>query len=1222
MMTGGGRLKEISFDLYERYILLERIGKLFRPDESTYRVLDVGGHTTAFWPGFPSLAGVLIPGARVAVVDIVPTAKLQHYIQGSGVQLPFRDGAFDLVCSLDTLEHIPGEHRPAFLSELLRVTRNGLYLAFPFDSASNRWAESIVCEYANVVLGNPIQALQEHRQFGLPDRESVTSLLSGSAYPWIGFAQANTDVWLLMMLTYHSLRIPGTDFVQELNRRFNQVYAGEDWAEPHYRAGFLLSKRRSMADLEGLRAGFGLSGKQADLQSVLAFCQLFLSIAQNGRATVDKDRHIRNIEQELVDARAYRKKWEQVAATLRHLESGFLDTPPSAALQDTLTDWPQGRLSRLLEAAGKARASELDSKLSRMTAQLDRIAAQAAQSAQSAQLERTAAQAAQSAQWEGMAAQAAQMAAQLEQMATQAAQTAQAARMDRMAARAAQSAQLDQMAAQAAQTAQMAAQLEMIRERIEGLQGRMESQARLDGRMRDLEIGLVTNKRAIQAIYDSRIWKALRTVGGALLRLTGRRAEPDGGTWVQREGAAAEPVSPSHRGAPDNFRALVCDNPIDGGIVPIRDVVEIRGWAVAESGIDRVLIQINDDPPASASYGIPRPDVARSHPAVASAEQCGYRFFWDPTGLPEGPCTIRVTAVARSGRTQEAIRNVLIDWTTPPGYGLWIARNEPTVEGLRQMRRAAGNFAVRPRISIAVPVYKTPIALLTRCIESVMEQTYPTWELCLADDGSNDATLDALLQQYSKRDARIRVVTLPRNLGISGATNAALSLATGEYVAFLDHDDELAAFALSEVVQAVNENPDTDLFYSDEDKIDEQGRRYDAFFKPDWSPDLFHSCNYICHLAVMKRSLAESLGGLDESYSGAQDYEFFLRASERTQKIGRIPKVLYHWRAVAGSAAKAPEEKPAASADGRRALAAYVERSVPGACVEETGVCRYRVRYPIAHDPRVSILMPTGGHKNVFRAVEGVLEKTAYKNYEIVLIDNSRNERVKEYASRLAAHKAPVQYVDWRGKPFNFSQMNNAAARAVSSPYILFLNDDTTVIAAEWLTAMLEHAQRPEVGAVGAQLWYPNNLIQHAGVVMGIYGNCSHAFKGVPGELPHYYFDFPNLVRNCSAVTGACLLVAREKFFEAGAFDEVNLAVAFQDVDLCLKLLELGYRNLYTPYAKLYHYESATKTEKDKIPDPAEDAFMKKKWARYIADDPYYNPNLARWKEDFSLAID
>jgi GT2 family glycosyltransferase len=1207
-MTGGGRLKDISFDLYERYILLEHIGKLFRPGESTYSVLDVGGYTPAFWAGFSSLAGVLIPDARVAVVDIVPTAELHNYVQASGVRLPFRDGAFDLVCSLDTLEHIPGEHRPAFLSEILRVTRDGLYLAFPFDSASNRWAESIVVEYANVVLKDPIPALQEHRQCGLPDRESVTRLFSISPHPWIGFAQANTDVWLLMMLTYHSLRMPGTDFVQELNRRFNQVYASEDWAEPHYRAGFLLSKRRSIADLEAVRASFGFAGKQADLQSVLAFCQLFLSIAQNGRATVDKDRHIRNIEQELVDARAhkdrhnreieqeladaraYREKWGEVAAMLRHLESSFLDTPPSLALEDTLSDWPQGRLSRLLEAAGQARAGELDNKLSQMAAQLDRMAAQAAQAAQ---LDRMAAQAAQ--------------AAQLDQMAAQAAQTA--GQLDRMAA------QLDQMATQAAQ-------LETIRERVDGLQTRMEFQARLDGRMRDLEIGLVTNKRAIQAIYDSRIWKALCALGGVFQRLTGRGAAPDGGTWLQREAAAADPAAQSHPGAPDGFLALVCDNPRDGGVLPVRDVVEIRGWALAESGIDRVLIQINDDPPAPASYGVPRPDVARGHPAVIGAEHSGYRFFWDTTGLPEGSCTVRVTAIARSGRTQEAVRNVLIDWTTPQGYGLWIARNEPTAEGLRQMRREAGNFAVCPRIGIAVPVYKTPIDLLTRCIESVMEQTYPNWELCLADDGSHDAALAGLLQQYSKRDARIRIVALKQNLGISGATNAALSLCTGEYAAFLDHDDEIAGFALSEVVQAINDSPDTELFYSDEDKLDEQGRRYDAFFKPDWSPDLFLSCNYICHFVVMKRSLVERLGGLDESYSGAQDYELLLRASERTQKIKRIPKILYHWRAAAGSAAKAPEEKPQASADGRRALAAYVERNAPGACVEETGACRYRVRYPIAAEPRVGILIPTGGHKNVFRAVDEILEKTTYRNYEILLIDNSRTGRVEEYVSSLAARKAPVRYFDWRGKPFNFSRMNNAAARTTASPYILFLNDDTTVIAAEWLTAMLEHAQRPEVGAVGAQLWYPNNLIQHAGVVMGIYGNCSHAFKGVPGELPHYYFDFPGLIRNCSAVTGACLLVAREKFFEAGAFDEVNLAVAFQDVDLCLKLLELGYRNVYTPYAKLYHYESATKTEKDKIPDPVEDAFMKKKWARYIADDPYYNPNLARQREDFSLAID
>jgi GT2 family glycosyltransferase len=1043
-MTAGERLQEIAFDLYERYVLLEHVGKLFRPAESTYKVLDVGGHTEAFWPGFPSLAGFLIPAAKVSVVDMIPTAALQNYVQASGVQLPFRDGAFDLVCSLDTLEHIPDEQRPAFLSELLRVTRDGLYLAFPFDSPSNRWAEAIVIEYADAVLKHTIPPLLKH-------------------------------------------------FVQELNRRF-QADAAQDWARPHYRAGYVLSKLRSAADLEAVRVTFETVGKHADLQSILAFCQLLLSTAQSGRVTADKERPNYKVD-------------NTIGATLRR----------GACVP-----------------AAKTPAGDIDSRLS-----------------------------------------------------------------------------------------EMATQLEALRERVDGLWSCLEFQASLDGRMRSLEIGLVTNKRAIQAIYDSRIWKALCAVGSMVQRLTGRGVARQSGSRTQREAAAANPVAgPAEHGVPDDFLALVLDTPREGGVIPVRDVVEVRGWVRAQSGVDRVLIQINDDPAVPASYGIPRPDVARSLPGVIGASQCGFRCFWDPSGLPEGPCTVRVIAVARSGQIREAICHVLIDWKTPPGYGLWIARNEPTAEDLSQMRREAGNFAVRPRISIAVPVYKIPIDLLTRCIESVTHQTYPTWELCLADDGSGDADLTALLEKYKQRDARVRFVTLEQNVGISGATNAAMSLCTGEYVAFLDHDDELAAFALSEVVRTINENPDTELFYSDEDKLDEQGRRYDALFKPDWSPDLFRSCNYICHFAVMKRTLVESLGGLDPSYNGAQDYEFLLRASERARKIKRIPKVLYHWRAIEGSTAKTSDEKPAASADGTRALAAFLERNTPGAHAEEMGACRYRVRYPIAGNPRVSILIPTGGNKNVFRALDCVLEKTAYKNYDVVLIDNSRTRRVEEYVSRLAARKAPVRYFDWRDRPFNFSQMNNAAARTTESPYLLFLNDDTAVITAEWLTAMLEHAQRLEVGAVGAQLWYPSNVIQHAGVVMGIYGNCGHAFKGVPGELPHYYFDFPNLIRNCSAVTGACLMVARHKFFGAEGFDEVNLAVAFQDVDLCLKLMELGYRNVYTPYARLYHYEAATKTDKDKIPDAAEDAFMKKKWARYIADDPYYNPNLARQKEDFSLAFD
>jgi GT2 family glycosyltransferase len=1120
------RLKELAFDFYERYILLESIEKIFRPREAPYRVLDVGGHTPAFWPGFCSIAGTLIPDASVAVVDVHAQAELKNYIQATGLALPFPDDSFDLVCSLDTLEHIPGEDRPAFLAELLRVTRDGLYVAFPFDSPSNRWAESILTEYTSVLLNDPVPALLEHRHFGLPDRAGIAAWLASGPYSWIGFEQGNTDVWLLMMLTYHSLRMPGMEFVQELNRRFNEVYAAQDWAAPAYRTGYVLSKRHRPADLQELRASLGSPEKRADLQGVLAFCQLFLNIAQNGRVTVDKDRHIRNIDQELVDAREKLRTHLETAAAERETLRAELDRTQLALSQKQLEN------------------SELSGSISQIATQLEKLPKQIAG-----------------------------LQGAVEALASQSARSSST---------------------------------------------HLESQARLDGRMRQLEIGLVTNKRAIQAIYDSRIWKTLSGLGGLALRWAGRGTNHRGSTGIPDHGA---PWSQQPAAATGEFIALVCDYPGTRGIVPVCNVVEIRGWALARSGIERVLIQFNDGPPATAVYGILRQDVGRKHKEIAGSDYSGYRFFWDTAGLPEGPCTVRITAVAHSGRAQELVSSVTVDWNSSPGYDLWIARNEPAVEEKLRMRAEVDKFTIRPRISIAIPVYKTPIAILTRCLRSVTDQIYPNWELCLADDASGDPAIAALLQEHARRDPRIRATVLPENLGISGATNEALSIATGDYIAFLDHDDELADFALWEAVRAINESPDTDLFYSDEDKIDQSGRRYDAFFKPDWSPDLFLSCNYICHFVVLKRSLLDRLGGLNESYNGAQDYEFLLRAIEHTRKIKRIPRVLYHWGAIAGSTAKASAGKPHASIDGKRALSSYLTRTAPGATVEVVKTCRYRVRYPIAGNPRVTILMPTNGQRNLFRAaLEDVLEKTSYKNYDIVLIDNSRTARIEEYVAGLA-RKAPVSYFDWRGRPFNFSLMNNAAARTSQSPYILFLNDDITVIAAEWLTAMLEHAQHRDVGAVGAQLWYPNDAIQHAGVIMGLYGNCSHAFKNLAAGRPHY-FDFPDLIRNCSAVTAACLLIGRDKFFQAGGFDEANLAIAFQDVDLCLKLLELGYRNVYTPYAKLYHHESATKSEKEKIPDQAEDAFVKRKWARYIADDPYYNPNLARRSEDFSLGVE
>ena len=373
VMIDAATLKQIAFDLYERYLLLEQIGPLFRPSDKTYRILDVGGHTPALWAGFSSLIGAFVPGARVTVVDMLASAEFPDYVRASGLSLPFRDGEFDLVCSLDTLEHLAVESRPGFLSELLRVSRDGLYVAFPFDSATNRWAESVVLEYTRAFLNDPVPALLEHRQFGLPDPRQIADIFAASGLSWIGFRQGNTDVWLLMMLTYHALRRPGNDFVYELNSRFNRAYAGQNWPEPHYRAGYLLSKRRQTADLEAVSASFVTDRNGPDLQSVLALCHLLLHIGQDARVVADKDRHIRNIEADLADARLYRAKWGEVAALLGRLEAEFLGCDTRGAPRDAPADLPDGRMTALLEAAVERPAGNLGRELSNIGAQLEEI---------------------------------------------------------------------------------------------------------------------------------------------------------------------------------------------------------------------------------------------------------------------------------------------------------------------------------------------------------------------------------------------------------------------------------------------------------------------------------------------------------------------------------------------------------------------------------------------------------------------------------------------------------------------------------------------------------------------------------------------------------------------------------------------------------------------------------------------------------------------------------
>jgi O-antigen biosynthesis protein len=564
-------------------------------------------------------------------------------------------------------------------------------------------------------------------------------------------------------------------------------------------------------------------------------------------------------------------------------------------------------------------------------------------------------------------------------------------------------------------------------------------------------------------------------------------------------------------------------------------------------------------------------------------------------------------------------------------YQNWIQQNEPEPDKLILLKNTSQNFSYRPKISIITPVWNTDKKWLRLAIDSVINQVYDNWELCIVDGGSTKRYIKHILREYSQKDSRIKIKILEENTGIAGNSNEALSLATGEFIGFLDHDDELAPFALHEVVSLLNQNQHFEFIYSDEDKMDQNGNRKDPFFKPDWSPDLFLSQNYLCHLSLIRKTLIDSVGGFHTGYDGSQDYDLFLRCTEKISPatIAHIPKILYHWRIISGSAADHPEAKPYAITSAKKALDdALIRRELQGEAIDGLFSSSYRVCYTIQDDPHVSIIIPTKDHVDVLkRCIQSILDKTLYKNYEIVIVDNQSTDRETfEYYKSLATNpKIKILYYD---NPFNFSAINNYAVTRVQSPYILFLNNDTEVISEEWLSAMLEHAQRDSVGAVGAKLLYPNNLIQHAGVILGITGTPGQ--KGVAGHSHKYlpencsgHFVRPQIIGNCSAVTAACMMMRKDVFNEIGGFNK-DLAIAFNDVDLCLRIRKAGYLIIYTPYSLLYHHESMSRGYENTPEKQArflnEVTLIRKQWGAVIDNgDPYYNPNLTLEREDFSI---
>ncbi len=564
-------------------------------------------------------------------------------------------------------------------------------------------------------------------------------------------------------------------------------------------------------------------------------------------------------------------------------------------------------------------------------------------------------------------------------------------------------------------------------------------------------------------------------------------------------------------------------------------------------------------------------------------------------------------------RVQPATKAPAQTVTSASEYQAWLARHSATANDLQRMRAAAEAFEFQPLISIIMPVFNTPPDWLEAAIDSIIAQAWPHWELILIDDGSsNEATLEAL-PRLAQKDARLRLERLGKAGGISVASNRGLAVARGEWIALVDHDDVLEPDAFFHFAQLLQTERNADLIYSDEDKLTEQGP--DApIFKPDWSPDFFLSYNYIVHLSCIRRELVEQVGGFRAEFDGAQDYDLLLRLIEITDRIHHIPRVLYHWRRSTTSTSDNIRRKPKALEAGKKAIDEHLVRiGQPGYVAVDWRTHAYHVKREIIQPHRVCIIIPARDNIPLLaRCIDSLVTHTSYENYEIVIVDNdSETAEARDYFA-----STPHRLLHYSG-PFNFSAINNLAVEQTTCPWLLFLNNDVEVIDSEWLTAMVEHVQRPEVGAVGARLLYPDNTIQHAGVVLGVGGIAQHAFRGFPAEDPGVCRQL-QVMRNYSSVTAACLLTRREVFLEVGGFDEEQLPVTFNDVDLCLKMRRAGYLVVYTPFARLYHHESATRR---RSVEARETEVVRERWPDLLARDPYYNPNLSRERADFSLGV-
>ncbi len=555
-------------------------------------------------------------------------------------------------------------------------------------------------------------------------------------------------------------------------------------------------------------------------------------------------------------------------------------------------------------------------------------------------------------------------------------------------------------------------------------------------------------------------------------------------------------------------------------------------------------------------------------------------------------------------------------------YGPWYEAYRPSEKELEKQRSRV--FPESVKISVIVPAYRTPELFLRQMIDSLVEQTYANWELCIANASPDDQVMKRVLGEYMKKDSRIKVKNLEVNAGISENTNEALAMANGDFIGLLDHDDLLAPNALYEVALAIEKDEQIDVLYTDEDKVrGENNEHFQPHFKPDFNLDLLRSNNYICHFFVVRHTLIEKVGGFRPEFNGAQDYDFIFRCTDAARKIKHIPEILYHWRTHEASTADNPMSKMYAYEAGKKAIEEHLQRHGQTAEVAlKKNLGFYRVTYPVQGEPLVSIVIPNKDEKESLKlCLDSVKKKTTYSNYEIIIVENnSTTTEIFDYYKELEKEEN-IRVITWEHE-FNYSAINNFGVKHANGELILFLNNDVEVLSDNWLEELVANTQRPEVGITGVRLLYPDGTVQHAGTVIGIGGIAGHMLVGLQGERSGYMNKAVTQM-NYSAVTAACMMMKRSIFEKLGGFEE-KLSVAFNDVDLCLRTVADGHLVVYNPYVELRHYESKSRGAEDSEEKvrrfQSEIEFMRTRWEDLLKEgDPYYNKNLSLSKWNYSL---